>query len=155
MLTFVQWRMVIVFELGLCHLNTSFLLLCVFSLHPFLQMFTFLDRFSPQPGSSVELSPSGYQFLTDLFKKYDKVGGCFRPGLWAWCMVFESGLKMSVCLPNAGWRPSSFTSRTRGWLTGFVYLRMCNRLCSSWARSSLHTVLYIVKRFSYHRGSGN
>ena len=29
--------------------------------------------FSPQPGSSVELSSSGYQFLTDLFNKYDRV----------------------------------------------------------------------------------
>ena len=31
-------------------------------------------RFSPRPGSSVELSPIGYQFLTDLFCKYDKDG---------------------------------------------------------------------------------
>lgn len=30
--------------------------------------------FSPQPGSSVELSGSGYQFLTDLFNKYDRDG---------------------------------------------------------------------------------
>ena len=38
-------------------------------------MFLFLCSFSPQPGSTVELSQSAYQFLTDLFNKYDKVGG--------------------------------------------------------------------------------
>ncbi len=31
-------------------------------------------RFSPQPGNTVQLSASGYQFLTDLFRKYDKDG---------------------------------------------------------------------------------
>lgn len=31
-------------------------------------------RFSPQPGNTVQLSPSGYQFITDLFQKYDKDG---------------------------------------------------------------------------------
>ena len=30
--------------------------------------------FSPRPGSSVELSPVGYHFLTDLFHKYDLDG---------------------------------------------------------------------------------
>ena len=32
------------------------------------------SRFSPQPGNTVQLSASGYQFLTDLFRKYDKDG---------------------------------------------------------------------------------
>ena len=31
------------------------------------------SRFSPQPETNIELSESGLLFLTELFKKYDKV----------------------------------------------------------------------------------
>ena len=37
-------------------------------------MCVYVHRFSPQQGSNVELSETGYHFLTDLFNKYDKDG---------------------------------------------------------------------------------
>ena len=67
-----------------------------------LQMSMFLHRFSPQPGSSVELSSSGYQFLTDLFKKYDKVGWGW--GAWGcWPMNMAHGIDYISGLNVFGW----------------------------------------------------
>ena len=66
-------RWVVVGWVLVCEINPKTLIL-----PKYIHLIPLVASFSPQPGSTVELSRSGYQFLQNLFVKYDKVGFNWR-----------------------------------------------------------------------------